>query len=220
MSRILLVVNAHHDNQTEYLTSWFEKVVEVAKKQSDIKILELKKEEANRKNLLEIVEKENPQFVIFNGHGSDDSIAGFDKEILVRCNDNESLLSGKIVHSMACRSANILGKRCITLGTKCFMGYKEDFELWSTRRENKEDQLQDQMAGLFLDPAYEAVIALVEGCTTGEAFQRSQNMYKENILALVTSKNTDHNTFVAKSLFSNFQNQVCLGDQKIGRAHV
>jgi hypothetical protein len=160
-----------------------------------------------------MIEKENPQFIIFNGHGSDDSIAGFNKEILVRCNDNESILSGKIIHSMACRSANVLGKKCITIGTKCFIGYKEDFELWSMRRESKEDQLQDQMADLFLEPAYEAIIALVEGKNAGEAYRRSQNMYKENILALVTSKNVDHNTFVAKSLFSNFQNQVCLGDQ-------
>ena len=109
MSRILLVSNAHHDNQTEYLTSWFEKVVEVAKKQSDIKIVELRKEEANRKKLVEMIEKENPQFVIFNGHGSANSIGGFNKEILVRYNDNEEILSGKIVHSMACRCANVLG---------------------------------------------------------------------------------------------------------------
>ena len=213
MSRILLVSNAHHDNQTEYLTSWFEKVVEVAKKQSDIKIVELRKEESNRKNLVEMIEKENPQFVIFNGHGSASSIGGFNKEVLVRCNDNETILSGKIVHSMACKSASVLGKKCITLGTKCFIGYKEDFELWSMRQKNKEDQLKDEVAGLFLDPAYEAIIALVEGRSANEAYRRSQNMYRENILALVTSKNKDHNTFVAKSLFNNFQNQVCLGDQ-------
>ncbi len=211
--KLVLVSNAHHDSQTEYLTSWFEKVVEVAKKQNDIKIIELKKEQATKKNLIEMMEKENPQFVIFNGHGSDDSIGGFNKEILVRCNDNESILSGKIVHSMACKCANILGKKCITLGTKCFIGYKEDFELWSTHQENKEGQLKDQMAGLFLEPAYEAIIALVEGSNAGDAYHRSQNMYRENILALVTSKNTHHSTIVAKSLFSNFQNQVCLGDQ-------
>jgi hypothetical protein len=213
MSRILLVSNAHHDNQTEYLTSWFEKVVEVAKKQNDIKIVELKKEQATKKNLVEMIEKENPQFVIFNGHGSDDSICGFEKEVLVRCNDNESILTGKIIHSMACRSANVLGGKCITLGAKCFIGYKEDFEFWSTKQKTKENQLKDPMASFFLEPAYEAIIALVEGSTAGEAYRRSQNMYRENILALITSKNTHHSTVVAKSLFSNFQNQVCLGDQ-------
>ncbi|MDP2749987.1 MAG: hypothetical protein Q8O89_04095 [Nanoarchaeota archaeon] len=213
MSRILLVSNAHHDNQTEYLTSWFEKVVEVAKKQNDIKIIELKKEQANKKNLVEMIEKENPQFIIFNGHGNDDSICGFNHEILIKCDDNEVLLSGKIVHSMACKCANILGGKCITLGTKCFIGYKEDFELWSTKQKTKEDQLKDGMAGFFLNPAYEAIIALVEGSNAGEAFRRSQNMYKENILTLITSKNTHYSTIVANSLYSNFQNQVCLGDK-------
>jgi hypothetical protein len=114
---------------------------------------------------------------------------------------------------MACRSANVLGGKCITLGTKCFIGYKEDFELWSTKQITKENQLKDPMAGFFLEPAYEAIIALIEGNNTGEAFKRSQNMYKENILALITSKNAHHSTVVAKSLFSNFKNQVCLGDQ-------
>ena len=213
MTRILLVSNAHHDNQTEYLTSWFEKVVEVAKKQNDIKIIELRKEDANRNNVVEMIEKENPQFIVFNGHGSDDAIGGFNKEILIKCDDNESVLSGKIVHSMACKSANVLGRRCVTLGTKCFIGYKENFGFWSTKQKTKEDQLNDPMASLFLSPAYEAIIALVEGNNAGDAYIRSQNMYKENILALITSKNTHHNTVVAASLNNNFQNQVCLGDQ-------
>lgn len=213
MARILLVLNAHHDNQTEYLTSWFEKVAEATKKQKDIKIIELTKEGSKRRALIDAIEKENPQLVIFNGHGDSETIYGFNYEVLVKCNDNETMLSGKIVHSMACRSASVLGKKCIALGTKCFIGYKEDFELWNTRQKAKEDQLKDQMAGLFLSPAYEVIIALVEGNNTAEAYKRSQKMYKENITALVTSKNKHHNTVVANSLYNNFKNQVCLGDQ-------
>jgi len=215
MSRILLVSNAHHDSQTEYLTCWFGKVVEIAKKQKDIKLIALKKEEANRENLIEIIEKENPQLIIFNGHGGDNWIGGFKREILIKCGDNESVLSGKIVHSMACRCANILGKKCIELGTKCFIGYREDFELWSLGKRDQNEQLKDGMASLFLDPAYEAILALVEGNTAGEAYKRSRNMYKENILALITSKNTHHNTVVVKSPFNNFKNQVCLGSQDV-----
>lgn len=215
MARILLVSNAHHDNQTEYLTSWFEKVAEATKKQKDVKIIELTKEGSKRRALVNAIEKENPQLIIFNGHGDGETIYGFDYEVLVKCNDNEAILSGKIVHSMACSSASVLGKKCVTLGTKCFIGYKEDFELWSTRQKTKEYQLKDQVAGLFLSPAYEVIIALVEGSNTAEAYKRSQKMYKENILALVTSKNKYHNTVVAKSLYNNFKNQVCLGDQAV-----
>lgn len=213
MSRILLVTNAHHDNPTEYLSSWFETVINIAKNQSDVKIIELKKEQANKKAVADIITRENPQLVIFNGHGSDNSIGGFAHEILIKCDDNEILLSGKIVHSMACKCAKILGNKCITIGTKCFIGYKENFNLWKTGQETKEGQLKDEMAGLFLKPAYEAIIALVQGNSTGEAYKKSQAMYKENILALVTSKNTHFSTVIAGSLYHNFLHQVCLGDQ-------
>jgi hypothetical protein len=213
MSRILLVSNAHHDVQTQYLTSWFEKVVEVAKRQADIEIVEIKKTEASKKNLVATIEREKPQLVVFNGHGTEETVCGFEGQVLVGCNDNESLLSGKIVHSMACRCASMLGPRCVALGTRCFIGYKEDFELWSARRESREEQQKDQMAGLFLDPAFEVLIALVEGATTGEAYARSQKKYKENILALIASSNKQHSTEIAASLYSNLKNQVCLGDQ-------
>ena len=57
MSRILLVSNSHHDRPTEYLTSWFEKIVEVAKNQTDVKIIELKKEQSNKKEVVDMIEK-------------------------------------------------------------------------------------------------------------------------------------------------------------------
>ncbi len=213
MSRILLVSHAHHDIQTEYLTSWFDKVLDIVKKQKDTKVVEILKEEATKANFIKLINQENPQFVIFNGHGTDDSIMGFEREILVKCGDNERILLGKIVHSMACKCAGILGSKCISIGTKSFIGYKEDFELWCSQHPNKEEQLKDQMAGLFLEPAYEAVIALIEGVTAHEAYKRSQDMYKQNLLALITSKNSQHSTIVANSLYNNFMNQVCLGDQ-------
>lgn len=212
MSRILLVSNAHHDAPTKYLTSWFDKIVEVAKNQSDVKIVELKKEQANKKELVDMIEKENPQLVIFNGHGSYDSIGGFNREILIKCDDNEQVLSGKIVHALACRCAKVLGNKCITLGTHCFIGYKEDFQLWTESKDSKEEHLADKTAGLFLDPAYEAIIAIIEGQKTGEAFTRSQNMYRQKLSESIA--NGQQETVLA-SIFHNMQHQVCLGDQTV-----
>jgi hypothetical protein len=210
MSRILLVSNSHHDRPTEYLTSWFEKIVDVAKNQPDIKIIELKKEQANRKDVVEMIERENPQLIIFNGHGGYESIGGFNREILIKCDDNEQVLSGKIVHALACRCAKVLGNKCITVGTHCFIGYKEDFHLWTKSKDSKDEQLNDKTAGFFLDPAYEAIIAIVEGNKTGEAFTRSQNMYIAKLSESIA--NGESETILA-SIFHNMQNQVCLGDQ-------
>jgi hypothetical protein len=210
MSRILLVSNSHHDRPTEYLTSWFDKVIEIAKNQPDVKIVELRKEQANKQELVNMIEKENPQLVIFNGHGGYDSIGGFNREILIKCDDNEKVLSGKIVHALACRCAKVLGNKCITLGTHCFIGYQEDFHLWTTSKDSKEDQLADRTASFFLDPAYEAIIAIVEGQKTGEAFIRSQNMYRQKLTESIAMGQSE--TILA-SIFHNMQNQVCLGDQ-------
>lgn len=59
MSRIILVSNAStpDDAPTEYLDSWFGRIVELVKKQKDTKILELKGKHANRKELTELIEK-------------------------------------------------------------------------------------------------------------------------------------------------------------------
>jgi hypothetical protein len=211
MSRILLVSNSHHDRPTEYLTSWFEKIVEVAKNQPDVKIVELRKEQANKQEVVDMIEKENPQLVIFNGHGGYDSIGGFNREILIKCDDNEKVLSGKIVHALACRCAKVLGNKCITLGTHCFIGYKEDFHLW-TNNDSSDNKLSDKTAGLFLDPAYEAIIAIVEGNKTGEAFLRSQNMYRSKLSEAIANGQSE--TILA-SIFHNMQHQVCLGDQTV-----
>jgi hypothetical protein len=213
MSRIILVSNASHDAPTEYLASWFSGIVDLLKQRTDTILFELKKDKANRKEFTKLIERENPQFVIFNGHGNDELIAGFNQDILVRCDDNESILEGKIVHSMACESAKKLGQKCIIIGTKSFIGYKEKFNLVHLNKKSETEQLGDPIAEFFLKPAYEVVAALVEGEKTGTAYIRSQNMYREKLTVLLTSDNTEYNTVLASRLYHNFQNQVCLGDQ-------
>ena len=194
-----------------FLSLWFEKVVQAVNNQDDVVVFELKNTDSNKKKFLQTIEKENPKLVIFNGHGGNKYISGFNNEILVRCDDNEELLSGKIIHSMACKCASVLGPRCVSLGTKCFIGYKEDFHLWNNLGKTKAEQLADSTASLFLGPAYEAIIALIEGNTSGQAFERSQAKYKENLRILLTQNNPELITITA-SLFHNLKNQVCLGD--------
>lgn len=213
MARIILVTNASHDTPTEYLDSWFGKIVDLVKNSKDTKIFELSKEKANREMLTRIIEEENPQLVVFNGHGNESMITGHNHDVLIRCDDNEYLLKDKIVHSMACESAKKLGPKCIEIGTKSFIGYKEKFNLVHMNQKSKFEQINDQVARFFLEPAYEAIIALVEGSTTGEAFARSQEMYKENLTVLLTSNNTEYNTVLASRLFHNYKHQICLGNQ-------
>ncbi len=213
MSRIILVSNASHDIPTEYLDSWFSKIIELVKKQENTRLFELRKEKANKKDLMDLIEKENPHLVIFNGHGNDELITGFNQDILIQCGDNESILGGRIVHSMACESAKSLGQKCIKIGTRSFIGYMEKFNLVHLGKKSTQEQIEDPIARFFLEPAYEAIVALIEGKTSGEAYTQSQNLYRDTLTILLTSNNTDYNTTIASRLYHNFKHQVCLGDQ-------
>ena len=216
MPRIILVTNPANDNDqpTKYLDSWSELIIEAVKKQKDTFIFELKKERANKQELTQLIQKEKPRLIVFNGHGDSKSITGFDQTVLIRCDDNEHLLKEKIVHSMSCDSGKELGPKCVKLGTLSYIGYSEEFKLAHLDKQTNQERLDDQVAGFFLRPAFEAILALIEGVTAGEAYGRSQKIYTENLRTLTTSHLTEFNTNVASRLYHNLKYQVCLGDSK------
>ena len=212
MARIILVTNPSDDTILEYLDVWSSLIVEAAKNQKDTLIFELKKEKANKQLLSKLIQKEKPQLIVFNGHGNDTSIAGFNKEILIKCNDNESLLKESIVHSMSCDSGKSLGPACIKMGALSYIGYRKEFKLAYLDRKTEQQILNDPIAKFFLDPAFEVITALINGDTTENAYRKSQKMYTKNLRKLITSSSTEYNTTVASLLFHNLKYQVCLGD--------
>lgn len=212
MSRIVLVTNPSDDASLKYLDSWTKLIIEAVKRRKDTLVFELRKEKANKQLLSQFIQKEKPQLIVFNGHGSNISITGFHGEVLIRCNDNESLLKEKIIHSMSCNSGKILGQMCIKIGTLSYIGYSEKFKLAYLKKETRQEILNDPVAAFFLEPAFEVIVALISGDTTGDAYRKSQKMYARKLRALLASSSTEYNTTVASRLFHNFKYQVCLGD--------
>jgi len=214
MSRIILITNPDDDPPTKYLSAWSKLIVEAVKKQKDTLIFELKNSQANKEELTQVIQKEKPQLIVFNGHGSGSAIGGFGRRVLIRCDDNESLLKEKIVHSLSCDSGKELGPKCIEIGTLSYIGYSEEFKLASLERGTKQEMLDDPVAAFFLKPAFEAILALIKGDTTGEAYKKSQEMYKKNLQFLMSIPLTEYNTTVAGQLYHNLKCQVCLGDRQ------
>ncbi len=215
MSRIILVTNPADDIPLKYLDAWLELIIETAKKQKDTLIFELKNEQANKQELTRVIQKEKPQLILFNGHGNDSCIAGFKQKILIKCNDNEYLLKGKIVHSISCNSGKELGQKCIKIGTLSYIGYSEEFKLTHLNKQTKQERLNDPIATFFLGPAFEVVLVLINGATTAEAYKKSQAMYAKCLRTLLTSSKTEYNTTIASRLFHNLKYQVCLGDHQV-----
>jgi hypothetical protein len=212
MSRILVVTNPSDDRVTEYLDSWSAKAIDLAKAQPDTFVFELRKEQANKAELVKLIEDKKPHLILFNGHGDHDFITGFDQEVLIKSGENEELLKNIIVHAMSCNAGKTLGPEAIKIGSVAYIGYKEEFKLTHLNKTTKAEQLADDVAKFFLEPAYEVIIALIEGNTVEQAYQRSRGIYADNLTSLMTSTHPDINPTIVSRLYHNYLHQVCLGN--------
>ncbi len=213
-TRIVIITNPAHDIATEYLNVWSEGIIaSIINLPVGTDIYELKKSKVTKEELTRLVQEKNPHLILFNGHGSSKIILGFENNILISYDDNESLLKDKIIYSLSCDSGKELGPKCISLGTKSYIGYKEEFKFVHTGETSISDQYNDPIATLFLRPAFEISKALLEGDTIRVAYTKSQEMYAENLQLLLTSTNPNLNTVYAARVYHNMINQVPLGDQ-------
>lgn len=212
MRRVLLITNPAYDPPTQYLEAYSDKIISQIQKDPDLEIIELKKENVNRKQLTKIIEDKKPDLVLFNGHGSPDCVLGFNNELLISCGDNTQILENIIVHSLSCDSGKLLGPQCIENGTTAYLGYKEEYKLVHLACSSSEEMAADTTARFFLEPAFEAVKALIQGDTARGAFNRAQALGLNYLGVLLTSSNQDYSTVLASRLYHNIIHQVCLGD--------
>jgi hypothetical protein len=215
MLKVVVATNPAHDRITEYLDAFFDDVIKKIEKNSNIIFFELKGSAANKEELTKFIEKKNPHLVLINGHGSYDSVAGFEKGVLIKCNDNEELLKNRIVHSLSCDSGKELGPKCVSIGTLAFIGFQEEFKMVHLNKETKAEKRNDEIAKLFLGPAFEAVLALIDGKTVASSFEQSQGLYKNNLKLVLASNDTNLNTGVASRLYHDWKHHVCLGNGNV-----
>lgn len=209
MRKLLLITRPQYEPTTHYLFHWNQKVIDFAKKR-DIDIIDLQRERANRKEFTNIVVKRSPRLILFNGHGSGDSISGQDNEILVKIGENENLLKNKIIYALSCETAKLLGPESVSKGAVSYLGYDDVFIFYYSY--DKIDRpLEDKRAALFLEPSNQVAISLLKGHTTGDAHQRSKKSFLKNIQKLLTSESAE--TYLVRFLIWDMRHQVCLGNQ-------
>ena len=150
--RIIIVTNPADDIATRYLDSWSKRIFDLVKSKQDTEIFEIREHNTTRDNLTKLINEKKPHFVVVNGHGDEKSLAGFRQEILIRCDLNEQILDGRIIHSMSCGSAKLLGPKCISYGSLAYIGYTQKFHFFHTNKSTEKEQLNDQLADFFLLP--------------------------------------------------------------------
>ena len=149
--------------------------------------------------------------IVFNGHGTENSIKGYKDEVIVATELNENLLKGRIVYARSCNAASSLGKSA-TIGTTngCFIGYIVPFKFWANSL-YAHSPLKDNLARIFLEPSNLIPIALIKGHTTKEASQSSKRQILKNIKKILRNKNNE-SSFIAEDLWNNYVGQVLLGN--------
>ena len=93
----IIITLPEHDLTTRYLSCWSKQIIELAKKKG-LEIFELKKEKANKKEVIGRIKKLNPSLVVLNGHGNDHSVSGHDNKVILQVGANEEVLSSRITY--------------------------------------------------------------------------------------------------------------------------
>ena len=208
MGKSLLITRPENDNTTYYLSRWSIQIIEEAK-QKGIGVIDLYRDKANRKRVIGILEKRNPELVFLNGHGGEDFVAGHDNKIILKDSDGRALRS-KIICARACKSAKVLGEKSINCGTVSYLGYKEDFVFWRDPA-SISNPLKDKTAELFLEPSNYLILSLLKGHSTGDADKKAKNLFRKNIRELLIKGHSVEGYYFIKSLYWDMIHQICLG---------
>jgi hypothetical protein len=160
-----------------------------------------------------VIKEKNPNFLIFNGHGSlsGECIYGQNDELLIGVGENENLLNSKIVHSFTCCSAKVLGEKS---KPKAFIGYENVFSFY-THRATTARPLDDKLAAPQMISALVAPKKLLKGATAKEAYEESQKKFQEFIDEYLWNGNKytkEEIDRILPFLISNKRCQVRIGD--------
>lgn len=207
-----LITRPNHDKVTAYLSAWSNEILK-SEELKDISFLDLQGENANKIKVESYLSKQSPEVVLFNGHGSPTKVCGFNDEVLIENDINDSLLKNKIIYALSCSSASVLGQNSIKTGAKSFIGYKHSFIL-CTDKNREATPLKDNIAHSFLEPSNRLSISILKGNSTGEATRKSKEEFKKEILKYASTKSMPGADRVASALLWNMNNQVVLGNNE------
>lgn len=173
----VLVSSPEIDNITRYLRIWSKDLIKTFENQHNF--IHLEGERATQAHFCGLLRKNFPDIVLINGHGNAESITGHNHEVLIN-KKNVSLLKGKTIHALSCKTAKELGPEAVKSGAKCYIGYDENFVL-IMRKGNLQEPFKDDLANLFLNPAFTAPKALLSGKTPEESIKRTTEAYQHSI---------------------------------------
>lgn len=208
----ILITRPEHDDTTHYLSHWSRQAIDLAEKKG-IKVFDLHRENANKQKFQGIIQKQKPDFVIFNGHGSADKIGGHKEEILIQSHRDEKTLNKMIVYAHTCSAAKILGPLAVAEGAISFLGYDEDFIFFYDPKKMTKP-LQDETARIFLEPSTEAISSIIKGNTVEEAQKRAKDLFLRSISRMLSTEASEEETSMVRYLFWDMRHLILCGEKE------
>lgn len=119
--------------------------------------------------------------IIGMGHGDTNLFSGQNEAVILQvAKYDPKEVSGKVIKLLSCQTGVELGPDLIINGATCFMGYKDDF-VWIMDADLASRPWADkEFAAPCLMPVIDGINALLDGETTGEAFQIELDGYSRN----------------------------------------
>jgi hypothetical protein len=209
MNKIILLTRPNHDNTTNYLFNWAQRIVLEAEAKG-FQLLDLKETKANRKEFENVIRSKNPSLVLLYGHGNSYKVGGHNDEILIEAGDNENMLKLRIIHALTCKSAKFLGPKSIDAGALAYIGYDEDF-IFCCIPEKTSEPLEDKLASFFLNPPEILIKSLLIGNSAAISVARARRLFKSNVKQLLTIENSKYN-YAIPYLLWNMDHLKLVGD--------
>jgi len=182
MTEYFMITLPSYDDVTAYLSQWSNEIVETAK-ENRFRVIELKGEDANRKNFEQRMKSNKPIFVMFNGHGNEKTIAGHDNQPLLSSEENirnEKLSQGIIIFCRSCKSAASLGPECEKCGCKAFIGYRKKF-IFVYDASRVSTPFKDEQAAYFFRVSNTIPVSLLNSHSVEKAMEKADVQLRKEV---------------------------------------
>lgn len=208
-SKTFLITRPTHDATTRYCHYWSEPVIKKAKEKS-FRVLDIADDKATKDVFESYLQKQEPQFLFLNGHGTQTAVFGHDDRLILNADNLNTVPEDSILYVRSCDVGDKLGE-LIAKRASAFIGYCKAFGFYRLNNYMK-NPLSDPLAKFSFEPSNLVATTLLKGKTTGEAHDRSREAMRRNLQYLLSSKASALERQCATPLWRNYKYQVLLGD--------
>lgn len=208
-SKTLLITRPNYDPTTHYCYHWSKPVIKKAKEKL-FRVLDVADDKAIKRVFESYLQKQKPQFLFLNGHGSETVVTGQNDAPILNESNFNIIPKDSIVYVRSCDVGSKLGKKLIQRAA-AFIGYSKAFGFYRLN-ECMRNPLSDPLSKFSFEPSNLVATTLLKGKTAAEAHERSRGAMRRNLQYLLSSKATDLERQCAMPLWWNYKYQVLFGD--------